>query len=271
MDGREALGQDLAVAPVAAEDVIVHRQEERLAHGGGFLADREVGGALVDIRDVAVLPLPLDLVQHGLEFADEDHVVIEPQGVGRGECTRRQFVGEAAAVLVDGDAAQFDGLLSPDLGGGDDQLLDHGVRAPLSLGGSITEHCRAAIQRGARRGHSARDNRTDGDSGSRSSGRRSTRPDRRKPAGFRPEMPVRRGRGREVTPSPPRAAGSAYTEDPTSRSGPTSPEIPYGPVRRVPPVCRPRSPSGWPIRRCPCTGSRPRFRASRSCRSSGSR
>ena len=146
VDGRQALGQDLAVTPVATEDVIVHRQEECLAHGGGFLADRKVGGALVDVRDVAVLSLPLDLVQHGLELADEDHVAIEPEGVRRGEYARRQFVGEGAAVVVDRDGAEGEGVRLSDLGGGDDQLLDHGVCAPFGLGGSIIEDCRAAIE-----------------------------------------------------------------------------------------------------------------------------
>ena len=44
-DGGEALGEDLAVAAVGAEDVVVGRQREGHADGGGLLADGQVGRA----------------------------------------------------------------------------------------------------------------------------------------------------------------------------------------------------------------------------------
>ena len=122
----EALGQDLAVAPVAAEDVVLHAEEERLAHGRSLLADGKVRGPLMDVRDVAVLAQALDLVQHRLELADETHVAVDPDRVVFRQRPCRQLVGEAAAVLVDGDGAEGDRFLLPDLVGGDDELLDHG-------------------------------------------------------------------------------------------------------------------------------------------------
>ena len=50
-DGGQALGQDLAVAAVGAEDVVVDRQDEGLTDRGGFLADRQVGRAAVVVFD----------------------------------------------------------------------------------------------------------------------------------------------------------------------------------------------------------------------------
>ncbi len=117
VDGREALGEDLPVAPVAAVDVILDRQEEGLAHGGGLLADGEVGRPLMDVGDVAVLARPLDLIQHRLELADEDHVPVDPDRVVCREGARDHLVGERATVLVDRDSAQLDRLGASDLVG----------------------------------------------------------------------------------------------------------------------------------------------------------
>ena len=54
VDGREALGQDLAVGAVRAEDVVVGVEQVRLADRRRFLADREVRRAAVVVRDVLV-------------------------------------------------------------------------------------------------------------------------------------------------------------------------------------------------------------------------
>ena len=69
------------MAAVAAVDVVVHVEEKGLAHGRGLLADREVRRAPVVVLDALVRAAQLDLVQHGLELADEDHVAIDADGV----------------------------------------------------------------------------------------------------------------------------------------------------------------------------------------------
>ena len=53
-DGRHALGQDLAVRAVRAEDVVVDVQQEGLPHRGGLLADRQVRRPLVVVLDALV-------------------------------------------------------------------------------------------------------------------------------------------------------------------------------------------------------------------------
>ena len=53
-DGREALGQDLAVAAVRAVDVVVRRQREGHADGGRFLADGEMRGSEMIVGDALV-------------------------------------------------------------------------------------------------------------------------------------------------------------------------------------------------------------------------
>ena len=82
-DGREALGQDLAVAAVRAEDEIVGRQVEGHADRRRFLADREVGRAAVVVLDAFVDAFLLDAVEHGLELADGDHVAVDAHQVVR--------------------------------------------------------------------------------------------------------------------------------------------------------------------------------------------
>ena len=49
--GREALGEDLAVAAVRAEDEVLRLEARALAHRRGLLADGQVGRALVVVLD----------------------------------------------------------------------------------------------------------------------------------------------------------------------------------------------------------------------------
>ena len=53
-DGGEALGEDLAVAAMRSEDVIVRRQRKRHADCRGFLPDRKVCGSGVSVGDAFV-------------------------------------------------------------------------------------------------------------------------------------------------------------------------------------------------------------------------
>ncbi len=82
-DGGEALGEDLAVAAVRAEDVVLGAQEIGLADGGRFLADRQVRRAPVVVLDALVVAFLLDAVEHGLELADDRHVAVDAHQVLR--------------------------------------------------------------------------------------------------------------------------------------------------------------------------------------------
>ena len=82
-DGGEALRQNLAVAAVRPEDVVLGPEAERHADGRRFLPDREMGGSGVVVRDRLVRALGLDLVEAGLELADGAHVLPDVQEVRR--------------------------------------------------------------------------------------------------------------------------------------------------------------------------------------------
>ena len=81
-DGGQALGQDLAVAAMGAEDEVIGSQVIGHAHRRRLLADGEVGRPLVLVGNALVDTLVLDPVQHGFEFADEDHVAVDAHQVG---------------------------------------------------------------------------------------------------------------------------------------------------------------------------------------------
>ncbi len=100
--GGEALGQDLAVAAVRAEDEVVRLEAGALADRGGLLAGGKVGGAAMVVLDAVPGALGLDLVQHGLELAHSDHVGPyrhEPVGA-----EARQLGLVVGLVLIDGYA-----------------------------------------------------------------------------------------------------------------------------------------------------------------------
>ena len=101
LDGREALGQDLAVAAMRAEDEVVGRQVVGLSDHRRLLADGEMGRATMVVFDALVDALFLDAVEHGLELANDDHVAIDAAQILRpvlGDLRRR--VGD---IDVDGN------------------------------------------------------------------------------------------------------------------------------------------------------------------------
>ena len=102
-DGREALGEDFAVAAVAAVDVVVHAQQVGLADGGGLLADRQVRRAAMVVLDALVVAAQLDLVEHVLKGADDLHVALDAQEVVLGEVLGGELVLDGLVVLVDRD------------------------------------------------------------------------------------------------------------------------------------------------------------------------
>ena len=78
-DRRQPLGDELAVAPVAAEDMVVRLERQRRADRRAFLADREMGRPLVDELDPGIGALRLEGAEHGLELADHHHVAEHAQ------------------------------------------------------------------------------------------------------------------------------------------------------------------------------------------------
>lgn len=109
-----------------ASDVILRFEEEGFADGRRLLAHGQVCGTLVNAGDVPVAALLLDLRQHLLAFANEEHVAVDPEGILRRERPGGQLLGQGPPIGVDGDGAEDDGLRPPHLLGGDDELLPHG-------------------------------------------------------------------------------------------------------------------------------------------------
>ena len=115
LNAAQALGQNFAVAAVAAEGVIAPVQQVGLSHGGGLLSQGQVGGAGIGGLDAVVDALGLDLVQHGLKFPQDGDVppdayqVLVPQLL--------PLIGHGLAVGVDGDVLKVDGIGSPQLVG----------------------------------------------------------------------------------------------------------------------------------------------------------
>ena len=108
---------------VGAEDEVVHVQVEGLAHGGGLLAHGQVGRAGMVVGHAAVLAVDLDLVDHGLELAQGQHVAVDVDQL---------LLGEVADLVLDGLFVGADrNILKVDLAGSaplirvDKQLLGH--------------------------------------------------------------------------------------------------------------------------------------------------
>ena len=74
VDRRQALGDELAVAAVAAEDVVLGRKREGSADRRTFLADGKMGRALVGEFDSRIGAARLEVAEHRLELADDEHV-----------------------------------------------------------------------------------------------------------------------------------------------------------------------------------------------------
>ena len=108
LDGAQALGQDLPVAPVGAEGVIRRGQVIGFPHIGRLLADAQVGGAGMGIGDPLVFAGGFDQVEHGLKFPDIAHIPIDMQKVLRGEVAK--LVLDGLLIYVDRDLREPDGL-----------------------------------------------------------------------------------------------------------------------------------------------------------------
>ena len=63
--------------PVGTKDMIVHSQKKGLANRGCFLPDGQVSGALVIVFDSFIGSLGLNTLEHALELANEQHVLVD--------------------------------------------------------------------------------------------------------------------------------------------------------------------------------------------------
>jgi hypothetical protein len=99
------------VAAVAAVDVVLHAQAERLPDGLRLLTQREVRGAAVVVLDALVVAAELDLVEHVLEEAKNRHVPEDAEEVLAREAAGLQLILHRAVVLVHGDRLEGDGPL----------------------------------------------------------------------------------------------------------------------------------------------------------------
>ncbi len=122
-DGRVSLGEDLSVAAVRAEDVVVGRQRERHADRRGLLANREVGRPRVVVGHALVGALRLDLVEHRLELPDAAHVAPDVHEIICRE--RGALLGKRLRVRVDRDVAEPDRRSRKDFVRLDDDGLGH--------------------------------------------------------------------------------------------------------------------------------------------------
>ena len=107
-DGTQALGEDLTVAAVAAEDKVVRVQVVGHTHSGGFLAGAQVGRTRIVIGHAVVAARGLDEIQHRLELTDGEHVAIDVQQIFLGEILFFQFIRNALLVLHHGDLRELD-------------------------------------------------------------------------------------------------------------------------------------------------------------------
>ena len=121
--GRVALGEDLAVGAVRAEDEVIGRQHVALADVGALLADAEVGGAAVVVLDALPGTGLLDGVEHRLEGAHDDHVV---EHLDHALFAVAGDLGVTVeGVLVDGDLGELHVPGATHLIGVDDERLSH--------------------------------------------------------------------------------------------------------------------------------------------------
>ena len=73
-DSRQSLGDDLAMAAVGAENLVLGTKRHGTADGGRLLPNRQVRRPLVEIFDAAITSRRFEGMQHAFEFANHQHV-----------------------------------------------------------------------------------------------------------------------------------------------------------------------------------------------------
>ena len=111
LDRTQALGQNLTVGTVAAEDEIVGIQGIGHTHSRSLLTGRKVRRTRVIVSNPVVAARSLDQVEHGLELADDEHIAVDVLEVFLGKVTLRQFVLDRLGVFHHRDLGELNLML----------------------------------------------------------------------------------------------------------------------------------------------------------------
>ena len=128
-NGRQTLGEDVAVGAVGAEDEVVDVEVEGLADSGRFLADAQMGRAGMGVGNAAILAGGLDGLDHRLKLTQNQHVAIDVEELLLGKVA--QLILDLLLILVAGDGLKSDLTGFADLIRVDKQLLGHGKNTLL--------------------------------------------------------------------------------------------------------------------------------------------
>jgi len=101
-----AFGEDLAVAAMAAVNVVLNAQQVRLTDGGRLLPNGQVGRPAVVVLQAVEVAAELDLIEHVLERANDGHVAEDADEVRLREPL--ELVLDGLVVLVDRDRREGD-------------------------------------------------------------------------------------------------------------------------------------------------------------------
>jgi len=102
-NGRESLGDGVAVTAVRAGDVVVGTQDAARPDGRRLLADRDVRRAAIVVAGEGIVATGAEADDHLFQLADGEHVVEQVEGVRPGNASARQLGGEIAGVGKAGD------------------------------------------------------------------------------------------------------------------------------------------------------------------------
>ena len=105
VNGREPFCENFAVRTVGTERQIVDIQAVRLPDSGSFLTDGKMSRTGVVICHSVVFRLYFDFIQHGFEFPDRSHIMINPEEISL--IVKLFFLGEGLGVLTDRDILEM--------------------------------------------------------------------------------------------------------------------------------------------------------------------
>ena len=108
------------MAAVRTEDKVIDIEHVSHTYGGGFLTGRQVRRARVVVFHAVVSAGRFYQLQHGFEFADHDHVVVNAFQIVLGEVLRLELFLDRLFVLIDrnrgeGDLTGFPHLFRVDI------------------------------------------------------------------------------------------------------------------------------------------------------------